>query len=284
MPRDISPELEAHLAGEVLTLALCVKLTRLDGEVMGFSSFDRSLTFEGVTYEPESAIQAEAVRASLGEDSDGFNIMGLIQSDRVTAIDLRAGLYNGAEIEAFLVNWADLTMGSLVLVAGSLGEITFSEGQFRAEVRSLLQRLQQAIGSLVSRTCQVRRLGDTRCKLDLAPFTFQRTVQSVAGKTIVFAADAQATGFYSYGEAEMRSGLNEGHAREVKAHTNSGGTAVIVLQEAFPFAVAVGDIAVLTAGCDRLFSTCVDKFSNAENFRGAPDLPGRDHILRRGRR
>ena len=31
MPRDISPALEAHLAGEVLSLALCVQLTRLDG-------------------------------------------------------------------------------------------------------------------------------------------------------------------------------------------------------------------------------------------------------------
>lgn len=284
MPRDISTQLRDHLAGDMLTLALCVKLTRLDGAVMGFSSFDNLLTVDGVDYEPESAIQATALRAAEGGGADNFEVLGLLQSDRVTALDLRAGIYNGAEVEAFLVNWADLTMGTLVLVAGSLGEITFSEGQFKAEVRSLLQRLQQAIGSLVTRSCQVRRLGDTRCKLNLVAFTFQRTVQSVSGKTITFAADAHATGYFDYGEVEMRSGLNKGHAREVKSHTLSAGTAVVTLQEAFPFAVAVGDIAVLTAGCDRLFTTCVTKFANGLNFRGAPDLPGRDQILRRGRR
>jgi uncharacterized phage protein (TIGR02218 family) len=284
VPRDISTELRDHLSGEVLTLALCVKLTRLDGSTMGFTSWDRSLTFEGVSYEPESAVQSTAVRASEGAGADNFEIVSLIQSDRVTALDLRAGIYNGAEVEAFLVNWADLTMGSLILVAGSVGEITFSEGTFKAEVRSLLQRLQQAIGSLVSKGCQVRRLGDTQCQVDLSTFTFQRTVQSAVGKTITFAADAHATGFFDYGEVEMRSGLNKGHAREVKTHTLSAGTAVIDLQEAFPFTVAVGDIAVLTKGCNRTFEMCVSDFDNAVNYRGFPDTPGRDQIMRRGRR
>jgi uncharacterized phage protein (TIGR02218 family) len=284
MPRDISPELAAHLAGEVLTLALCLKLTRLDGQAMGFTSFDRPLTLEGLTYEPESAVQATALRAAEGGGADNFEVLGLIQSDRVTALDLRAGIYNGAEVEAFLVNWADLTMGSLVLVSGSLGEITFSEGQFRVEVRSLLQRLQQSVGNLVSRTCQVRRLGDTRCGVDLSAHTFQRTAQSVSGKTLVFTGDLQATGYYSYGECEARSGANKGHRREIKTHIHSGGNAVVTLQELFPFLVVAGDIFMLTAGCNRTFEECVAKFDNAENFRGFPDTPGRDQITRRGRR
>jgi uncharacterized phage protein (TIGR02218 family) len=284
MPRDISIALRDHLAGEILSLALCVKLTRLDGTVLGFTSFDRPLTVDGVDYEPESAVQATALRVSEGSGADNFEVIGLLTSDRVTSLELRAGLYDGSEIEAFIVNWADLTMGSLILVAGSLGEVTFSEGQFRAEVRSLMQRLQQSIGDLVTRTCQVRRLGDTECQVDLSGFTFQRSVLSASGKTITFASDSHATGYYDYGRAEMRSGANAGFEREVKSHVLDGGNAAIELQEAFPFAVAVGDIAVLEAGCDRTFTSCVSKFSNGANFRGMPDLPGRDQVLRRGRR
>ena len=55
------------------------------------------------------------------------------------------------------------------------------------------------------------------------------------------------------------------------------------LQEALPFGVAVGDTAVLEAGCDRRLETCRDKFGNAVNFRGEPRVPGTETLLQRGR-
>ena len=42
---------------------------------------------------------------------------------------------------------------------------------------------------------------------------------------------------------------------------------------------SVGDVALLTVGCDRAFSTCRRKFGNAENFRGFPHLPGDDALI-----
>jgi uncharacterized phage protein (TIGR02218 family) len=37
-----------------------------------------------------------------------------------------------------------------------------------------------------------------------------------------------------------------------------------------------GDAVVVTAGCDKSFSTCKAKFGNGLNFRGFPHLPGND--------
>jgi uncharacterized phage protein (TIGR02218 family) len=46
-----------------------------------------------------------------------------------------------------------------------------------------------------------------------------------------------------------------------------------------PYPVAAGDTVTVVAGCDRRRITCVGRFANIANFRGAPDLPGQDSIL-----
>ena len=42
----------------------------------------------------------------------------------------------------------------------------------------------------------------------------------------------------------------------------------------------MGDGVAVTAGCDRQFATCRDRFANAANFRGFPHIPGQDAVLR----
>ena len=68
---------------------------------------------------------------------------------------------------------------------------------------------------------------------------------------------------------------------EVRVHTTTGG-ATFELFEAMPETVQVGDTFTVTAGCDKSFGTCKTKFSNGDNFRGFPHIPGRDEIMKRG--
>jgi uncharacterized phage protein (TIGR02218 family) len=44
------------------------------------------------------------------------------------------------------------------------------------------------------------------------------------------------------------------------------------------FPIQAGDTFAITAGCDKRFATCVEKFANADNFRGFPHMPGNDFI------
>jgi uncharacterized phage protein (TIGR02218 family) len=41
-----------------------------------------------------------------------------------------------------------------------------------------------------------------------------------------------------------------------------------------------GCVVELREGCDKRFETCVNRFANAENFRGEPHLPGTDLLTR----
>ena len=40
-----------------------------------------------------------------------------------------------------------------------------------------------------------------------------------------------------------------------------------------------GDTFTVTAGCDKRFATCRDRFDNAVNFRGFPHIPGNDFVV-----
>ena len=41
----------------------------------------------------------------------------------------------------------------------------------------------------------------------------------------------------------------------------------------------MGDTFIVTAGCDKRFATCRDRFDNAVNFRGFPHIPGNDFVV-----
>jgi len=285
MSRLLSADLQTHLGGVVLSLCLLVKVTRQDGDVLGFTGHDQNLTLDGVTYESTSAVNASSVRSTQTSGIDNLEIIGLLQSARITDTDLLAGLYDAADVEVSVANWADLSAGTLILLTGSIGEITFSDGTYTAELRGLMQRLNQQVGDVTSPACRVKQLGDAECKVNLALYQFSRTVYSVTSATVLtFDADSSASDTYTYGRVLFTSGANAGIEREVKRHILVTGRAQIELQEAFQFVVAVSDTATLEVGCDRRLTTCVSRFSNAANFRGEPYLPGTDQILRRGRR
>ena len=65
----------------------------------------------------------------------------------------------------------------------------------------------------------------------------------------------------------------------MRAHRLAGGNALIELWQPMHFDIASGDGFAVTAGCDKLFATCVAKFSNGDNFRGFPHIPGNDFAL-----
>ena len=200
----------------------------------------------------------------------------MLDSSAITEADIMAGLYDFAEIEVFNVNYNDLTQGKLILRTGWLGEVSFSQNRFVAEVRGLTQRLGQKIGDVFSPNCRAL-LGDNRCKVDLDDYRESGVVSNVTNKRVF--ADSlllNPTEFFSAGKVKFTSGLNANIEMEVKDYVQ-GGNITLVLP--LPYDIAVGDGFEITAGCDKNFNTCIAKFGNAANFHGEPHVPGMDKIL-----
>jgi uncharacterized phage protein (TIGR02218 family) len=273
--RVISPQLEAHFAGGMTTLATCWKITRSDGEELGFTDHDQPITFDSVEYDSIAGFTPTTVESKSNMSVDNLDVDGQLYPSRITEEDLLAGLYDYAEIEIFLLNYADVTQGKLVVKRGRLGEVNLTGQLFQAEVRGLTQHLSQTIGEVFSPSCRAI-LGDSRCKVALAGFTVATTVTEVINnQTFKASALTQEAGWFTGGEVEWTGGNNDGRRMEVKEFASGQ----VVLALPMGKSIQVGDTLNIIAGCDKTRETCQSKFSNILNFRGEPDVPGVDKLL-----
>ncbi len=176
--RACSAAFKAHLAAEVQTLATCWKATLRNGTVFGFTDHTRDIVFDGQTYESSTGYTPSAIDTSAALNVDNMEVEAIMTSDAISEADLIAGLWDYAEVEVFWVNWADLTMGRMILKSGTLGEITIKKKTFVAEIRGLTQNFTNVLGEMSSPTCRVKRFGDARCKKSLAALTVTGTVDT----------------------------------------------------------------------------------------------------------
>ena len=277
---SFDPDLKAHLALGTTTLARCWRVHRKDGQVLGFTDHDLDLTFEGTTFRADSGLSASALQNATGLSVDNTEAFGALRSDSVTSADIAAGLYDDAEIEAFLVNWSDPSTRQRVF-RGTLGEITREGDAFRAEIRGLTEKLNKPIGRVFQKPCTAV-LGDAQCRVDFsAPqFSWQAALLEIDGAVLTLPAAPQfEEGWFQRGALKIITGSSAGLSAVIKSDVTGPSTRRIELWSDPAAALAVGDTLELVAGCDKRFETCRQKFSNALNFQGFPDVPEEDWVL-----
>lgn len=273
--RDLPPSLSASLASGVTTLARCWKLTRRDGAVSGFTDHDEDLAFGDAAFRAATGLAASAAEASLGLAVDGLDVVGALDAASLTDADLARGAYDGASVELWLVDWSDVS-DRVLLFSGTLGEVARGPSAFTAELRSKAHALGQPRGRIYQRACDAD-LGDARCGVDLDHPDHKATGEVTA---TLGARRFDSTGYSGHSEDFERgrlvwtTGANEGMAAEVRRQ--DGG--LLELAESPPMPIVAGDRFRVTAGCDKTFKTCRDRFDNALRFRGFPQIPGNDWL------
>ena len=280
--KNLSPELQTHLDDGTTTLSWCWRISRVDGVALGFTDHDRPLAFDGTAFEPESGFAASEIRAGSDLAVDAQDATGVLTSDRITETDILDGRWDNAAVELWRVNWAD-TSQRVLLRRGAVGQIRRGRMAFVAEVRSLAHVLGQTVGRTFQSGCDAR-LGDARCGIDLENGIYKGTglVTDVL-RDRAFMATGQLgfdAGWFSSGTLTWTSGANAGRVTEVLAHVLDGSIATLTLLEAPVRAIAEGDGFIARAGCDKRIATCSAKFANVANFRGFPNIPGQDAVLR----
>lgn len=276
MRTDIPVGLQDHLNTRETTVCWCWKIERKDGTVLGFTNHDRDLVFDSVTYEASTGFLGTEIESQLGMNVDNMDVMGAVESDRISETDIEAGKYDNADITVYLVNWSDVSE-RVVMKKGSIGNIKRGHTLFEGEVRGISHELQQVQGRLYNYKCDAL-LGDSRCGVSLSSSTY---TGSGAATRINSRSSMQVSGLSSYtsgwfgkGKLTFTSGDNNGVVREVQTHIISSSVVTVNLWDPTPFDIEVGDTFTVVAGCDKLFKTCKAKFNNFQRFRGFPHVPG----------
>jgi len=279
--RSIPAALQAKLDSGVTTLAQAWRLTRRDGVVLGFTDHDRDLVIDGVTYRAGTGFGASEASQRFDLSVDGGEIAGALDDDALSDADLAAGRFDAAEVETWLVDWSDVAL-KLLVARGKLGEVRREGPAFTAELRGLAGLLSQESGRLYTAKCGAD-LGDARCRVDLTSPAYRGSgaVQGIEGTSMFTASGLGgfADNWFGAGRLSWNSGANAGLSIEIKLHRKLDGEVSLTLWQAMPEPLSIGDGFTVTAGCDKAFATCRERFGNADNFRGFPHIPGNDFIL-----
>lgn len=271
--RTIPAGLAAHLQGDATTICHCWRVFRRDGVVLGFTDHDGDLLVDGTKFLASSGFSASEEEVQGGLSVSAGTVAGGFSSDVIAQADLAAGLYDGARVELLVVNWR-AAEHFMRLSLREIGEVSRAGEQFTAEFRSLAHRLDQPQGRVYGRRCDAS-LGDGRCRVDLSAYRGTGTVVLARDRTRLTVAGLQgfASGFFGQGVLTTEGGEEleiDGHVR------NADGTAELTLWLPVERDVAAGEAFLVTAGCDKAFATCRQKFGNQLNFRGFPHVPGSD--------
>lgn len=249
------------------------RVVREDGVTLGFTDHDCDLVWDGVTFRAGSGLTAGSLQQSTGLAVDNTEALGVLTASAVTEADIHAGLYDGAEVTAWQLDWTDVAQRRLVF-RGSIGEIRQGRGGFAVDLRGLTEALGQPGGRVFQRGCPAV-LGGKGCKFDLnrPGYWAETKVLSVTGQTLGLPALADyADGWFERGVLRLN-----GRAVLIKRDLRTEVGREVIIWEDLP--VQVGDLVRLEAGCDKRAETCRLKFNNLLNFQGFPNIPGEDWLM-----
>lgn len=255
------------------TVCTCVKVTRKDTQVKGFTNHDVTLQIGGVDYLPTPALERIVMNLRSNAEVSNQEFAAAFALD-LNEDDLANGIYDEAQIEVFKVDWSNPSNGTVDVFNGQLGLVQWSEDGFRADIFNDMVKLERQIGVTVTPKCRHNLFGqisDTSvgaCGLNAATFTSTGSISSVTTNQIAFVSSAlsptRADGYIENGLLTWTSGNNSGAVSHVKSYQSN----TISLFLPTTFAMQVGDTFSVVAGCDKNFDTCKNKFSNAVNFGG----------------
>ncbi len=277
--KQLNNTYKLHTLKPITNLVTCWKIVLKSGLVYGFTDNTRDIT---LTDEPDVIYRAvigftpTAISSSAAYNVDNLDVNGVLNSGLITEADLRSGVWDFSEIYVFRINYDDIPHHSSKIEKlrfGVLGEIKTNKNMFTAEIRGIMQFLQNNIGVLFQPACRAE-FCDTKCGLSAVANTYAGTITSilVSNRKFIVSGLIQSTGYFNGGLIRFSNGL------EMEVKTWDLTTNTIELQLPVQYNILINDSFVIVAGCNKSFITCYEKFNNAINFRGEPHIPGVDFI------
>lgn len=276
---------EAALASELTTLALCWRLTRGDGLVLGFTSHDADIWLEGVRHAARPGMTPSAISLTNSFEAGSMEIGGVLSATSLSARDLDSGRWTGARVDLSVCDWTQPEAGALRVLRGTIGDVSRdfgsggddNAGSYVLELISDAERLQAAGAPLCSPLCRAE-LGDGACGVDMASRRREARILSAGGGLLMLEGPPEQPDAYAWGRLRIISGPMAGIDRRIAAIDGVH----LHLEEPLRGEGLEGAMIRIWEGCDKRFETCVSRFANAGRFHGEPHVPGMDALFRYG--
>ncbi|MEL6118485.1 MAG: DUF2163 domain-containing protein [Pseudomonadota bacterium] len=261
----------AHIATGNTTLCRCWAVVRRDGWTMGFTDHDLDLSFEDIAFRADTGLSAAALQQTTGLSVDNTEALGALNATAIREDDIEAGRYDGAEVRAWIVNWADVER-RMLMFRGHIGEVRRREGAFEAELRGLTDTLNQPTGRVYQKN------GNAVLDPDEPAFAVEVPIAEVEDRRVFRFAGltSYADQWFQFGTLTLLDGQAQDLSGAIKRDYYENGLRVIELWRPIRQPIEPGDRVRLLAGCDNTVEDHTEKFGSLLDFRGFPDIPGDD--------
>jgi len=267
------------------------QVTRVDDVSFYFTDHNMPVEFFGTTYIP-AHFDASSREEKAGFSSDSVELKGFLAADAITKEELRARMFADADVTVRVVDWRYPFAGAYRTDVMKIESVKYTGEIWEASVLGLSGILKRKVGKVLNRDCNVLRVGDLRCLVDIEAHRVTGEITAIDETNRVFQTDlTDADGLYHMGMLLWTTtggglGLNDTFETEVKQYLNANGQ--ITLQIRTPYLAQVGDTFSIIPGCSRSREDCrgvagtggkpwVD---NILNFRGSPNMPGARLLLK----
>lgn len=285
MTRTVAAGITTHLATYTHSRCRMLRLDLVDGSQIAITDHDQELSVNlgdgAVTYSPRTGIIASDLALSTGFDADDIEVSGPLMDEatedwHITKAMVIGGRFDDAEARFFQVNWNSLADGAIKLIRGYVVRADVEGSKFKLTIHSEISKFAQEVGRTITPYCDAD-FGDTRC--GYTPATLAATVTAVADKlqfTVSFTG-AYANDYWNRGTVTFLTGDLAGTRPVEILDWTSGG--VVTLFTDLAEAPGIGDTLTITQGCGKTRADCL-VYDNVINFRGFPDVPGTDQVMR----
>jgi uncharacterized phage protein (TIGR02218 family) len=245
---------------------------RPDGAGFASTSHDHRQFTGSMTLEPNIDLRPRELAVNDQLFGSFLELEGGLGSQISPTADLRSGHWRGAAVRLLMGDWWQ-EAETCTLAAGEVGRITLQEERLAISVDLRPDDARQPPCIQTSPECRAV-LGDRQCRMDMRSRKLRVTVVAALAEGIV--VDTADIDRFGMGRLRWISGSQCGLEDMIVA-VEAGR---LVLRDAVLSSLKIGDTAILTEGCDGRRSTCSERFGNILNFRGEPDLPGSEIIMR----
>lgn len=285
MSRTLAAGMVTHLASRTHKRARMLRLDLVDGSTLAVTDHDHVLAFNlgdgSADYTPRTGIVPSDLSLSTGFDPDEIEVTGpLVETAtedwHVTRAAVLGGRFADAVARSFQVNWSSLASGPIRLLKGRVVMADVEGSRFKLTIRSEIDRFAQEVGRTITAFCDAD-FGDTRCGYAVPVVDAVVTGVTDALQFTVSFTGSYANDFFNFGTVSFTSGALAGTRKvEISDWTSAG---AVTLWTALAELPQVGDELELRQGCGKTRADCL-AYENVVNFRGFPDVPGSDQVLR----
>jgi uncharacterized phage protein (TIGR02218 family) len=275
--KTLNSGFQSALDSESRAITRCVKITRGDGVVLGFTEYDRDLVIDGVIYKAAIGFSPTATLSDSDLQVNSVKLSSVLDDGGINQTDLKRGAYDYARALLFIVNPYDLPSSlstnppkHLALLGGTVAKASYSEIDYTIEITGLTGFLSGKLTNVTSKTCRYT-FGDGRCTKNLATVTESLTIATVSSDGLGFTSFSKPDDKFTGGSITFTSGVLNGLKFAIAKQLGN----YYWVSSPFPSLPSVGNTFSAVPNCQKREIDCKN-YNNFANFGGEPTLPGLD--------